>query len=454
MLELVKKNKEILVICVLYCIIYLIFFGLATGGNAIMVGDSPGYIACAKYLLSNAFFSSDGINANYLRTPGYPIFLAVIYILKGNDTTVIIAQIILMVIKLYLFYRILIMLYTPKKLSLLGSLLSLCSIQSYGYSFAIMTEPLFGFFLILALYFFVKYFKSDKNSWIFIAFSLSLNYALFIRPILMYFNMLVCLILLIGFIIKKIQFKCFAIFTLCFAVVFGGWSYRNYFHSGVFIFSTVQKSNMLGSYAPIITAGSEYMKSHDVWGFIEGATDYHREIFLQQYPEVKEGNLNGAQISILQGKYGSQVIKNNFLEYIKVNIIGFYKMMLSPGFGGGSALSIVQRPMMQPIIQGLILLSLVYVVIIYLLYLIGLITVFKNHDFLQIGIFFLCGYLAIPGAIFAIGRFRDPFFPLLLLSAVSNSGIIIQWLSQKLRLPVLQRIEKYLLHETETDSNG
>jgi 4-amino-4-deoxy-L-arabinose transferase-like glycosyltransferase len=453
MLELIKKNKEILVICVLYCIIYLLLFVLATGGDAIMVPDTPGYILPAKNFLVNAFFSRDGINAEFIRTPGYPLFLALIYMLGGNDTTVIIAQIILMVIKIYLYYRILIMLCTPKKLSLLGSLLLICYIPSYVYSFAIMTEPLFGFFLMLSLYFLILY-KNKNNSWFFFAFSLSLNYALFIRPILMYFNMLVCLALLIAFIFKKIQFKCFTIFTLCFAVLFGGWSYRNYLHSGVFIFSTLPKIMLPEHEAPIVTAGSKYMINHDVQGYIEGATDYHEKLFLQEYPEVNEGNLNEAQIAILKGKYGSQFIRNNFSEYMKVNIVGFLKMMLKPGFGSGPLLSKFQQPIMQHIIKGLRLLGLACIVIIYLLYLAGLVTVLKKHNSLQIGIFLLCGYLAIPGAIYATERYRDPFFPLLLLSAVSNSGIIIHWLSEKFRIPVLKRIENYLLHEQRNNGNG
>jgi hypothetical protein len=75
MVEMIKKNKEIFIICILYGIISLILFGLMTRGNAIMSPDSPSYIAPTKYLLSNAFFSRDGINAEYSRTPGYPLFL-------------------------------------------------------------------------------------------------------------------------------------------------------------------------------------------------------------------------------------------------------------------------------------------------------------------------------------------------------------------------------------------
>jgi 4-amino-4-deoxy-L-arabinose transferase-like glycosyltransferase len=452
MLEIVKKNKEILVVCVLYGIISFGLFFLAFGGNAVISSDTPSYIMPAEHIVSNTFFSRNGTTAEYLRTPGYPLFLAIVFMLGGNNTTVVIMQIILMAIKVYLFYRILIMLYIPKKLSFLGSLLLLCNVQSYGYSFAIITEPLFGFLLVLSLYFLVYYKYKKKNSWIYLLFSISLNYALLVRPILMYFNMLICLALLIAFIIKKMQFKCFALFTLCFAVIFGGWSYRNYLHSGIFTFSIISKNNAQMHYAPIITAGSEYMKNHDVQGFIEGATDYHGEMFLQEYPEVKDGNLNEAQIAVLRCKYGSQFIRNHFSEYIMVNITGFIKMMFT-SFQTPLLLRSTTLSAKAMLIKMVQLIYLVYIIVIYAVYLIGLGIGFKKRDFLQIGIFLLCGYLAIPGAIFGTVRFRDPFFTLLLLSAVSNSGVIIQWLSQKLHIPVLQRVEKYLLHETET-GNG
>ena len=454
MLGMVKKNKEILVICVLYGIILLAVFVFIIGGNVPPSGDD--YDIIARNLLSDSFFGINGVDIGYLRTPGYPFFLTVVYFLGGKNAAVVIIQILLTVINVYMFYIILIMMNIPKRLTLFGTILSLCYIHiPLTCAFNIMTETLFCFFLMLSLYFLIFYIKNGKKPQSFFAFSLSLNYALLVRPILMYFNMLVCLALLIAFIIKKMQLKCFVLFTLCFALVFGGWSYRNYLHSGVFVFSTVSKINAQRYYAPIITARIKNINNPNIGGFIEGATDYHEEMFLQEYPEARRGgNLNEAQIALLRGKYGSQFIKNNFSQYMKANITGFFRMMFDPGFGGGTwAQLITQRLTIQyiirDIIKGLSLLSLAYIVIIYLIYLTGLVTVFKKRDFLQIGIFLLCGYLAIPGAIFGNTRFRDPFFPLLLLSAVSNSGVIIQWLSQKLCIPVLQRIEKFLLHETE-----
>ena len=449
MLELIKKNKEIMVICVLYGIISFVLFGLLTRGTVTIHGDSPEYVALANNLSSDGFFSQDGINPDYVRTPGYPLFLALIYLIGGNNTTVVVVQIVLMMVKVYLFYQILILLGTPGRLSLMGSLLLLFYIHSYRYSFEILTEPLFGLFLMLSLYFLISFFKNSKTSLVFFLFSLSLNYALFIRPVLMYFNMLVCFALLIAFIVKKIQIKCFVIFALCFAVLFGGWSYRNYLHSGVFIFSSLPKAMRLQYEAPIIT---EYMKNNDVTGLIMGATN-HQEMFLQEYPEAKDGNLNAAQVAVLQGKYGSQFIRDNFSEYIKVNIDGFLKIMFSP-FGTEyfiSSSTLSTKAMLVKIMQSIYL---VYLIIIYVIYLIGLGIGIKKRDILQISIFLLSGYFLAPSAIYGSIRYRDQFFPLLLLCAVSNSGIIIHWLSQKLRLPVLRRIENYLLYEKRNDSSG
>jgi len=450
MLEMAKKNKEILVLCILYGVVLLVVFNVFMGGNVYSSAD--GYYEIAKYLVSDAFFSRDGVNVNYDRTPGYPFFLAAIYFLGGSDITVIIIQILLTVISVYLFYRILVMWNTPKRLSLFGTILFLFYFQMLQSTFSIMSESLFSFFLMLSLYLLVVYFKNGKKPLIFLAFSMSLNYALLVRPILMYFNMLVCIALLAAFIVKKMHFKCFALFGLCFTVVFGGWSCRNYLHSGVFTFSTIQKINMQVYYPTIVTARINKISDAEFWDYVGGAAlDYHNEMFFQEYPEAKDGNLNAAQIAILQGKYGSRFIRNNFPEFMKANIVGFMKMMLPPGFVPFDVSLVTRKPMLQHFLRVIFFMGLAYIIIIYFLYLLGLGVIFKKRDAVQICIFLLCGYLAIPGAILCTPRFRVPFFPLLLLSAVSTSGIIMRRLSQKFHVPVLERVEKYLLHDEETN---
>jgi hypothetical protein len=117
----------------------------------------------------------------------------------------------------------LLLLATLRKTALLGSSFILVYVQSYGYSFSIETEALFGFLLMLALFFLVKYLVSEKKSaWLFFAFAVTLNFALLTRPILLYFNLLLCPALLVLAFLKKTSVKCAALFVLCFAAAFGG----------------------------------------------------------------------------------------------------------------------------------------------------------------------------------------------------------------------------------------
>jgi 4-amino-4-deoxy-L-arabinose transferase-like glycosyltransferase len=421
-----------------------------TGGKAMLRNDSPSYVGPAKHIIENAFFSSDGINPNYQRTPGYPLFLAAVYFLGGNDTAVVIAQILLLTLALYLFYRTLAILNTPPNLALLGAILLLFDIQLYGYSFTILTEILFYFFIILSLYFLVKYMYQGRKLRLFFAFAAAFNYALLVRPILMYFNMLVCAVLFIGFLFRKITWRCFALFAFCFMLVFGGWSLRNYIHSGVFIFSTLPKMMTQRWYAPMISRYLDTSRlSEDEFRKFQA---YHNEAFLQEYPEAANGNLNAAQISILQEKYGARFIKTHLPEFIKMNIYGLLRMMVHYTFGNKTTFLFRARPLSaKTIATGIIQwLDMVYILVIYLLYILGLYTAFKKRDVLQISIFFLCGYLAAASAFYGNMRYRLPFFPLLVLGAVISGKYIIQWVLSKSASPLLNRIGRFLLVEEKS----
>jgi 4-amino-4-deoxy-L-arabinose transferase-like glycosyltransferase len=449
MKETIRKNRGIICVCGIYFVISLVLFMVMTGGKAMVQPDSPSYIGPAKQIVENAFFSQDGINPEYRRTPGYPLFLAVIYFLGGNDTIVGIVQILLVALALFLFYRTIVMLNIPPNLALLGTMLLLFDMRLHWYSFIIMTEALFCFFIILSLYFLVKYLHQGKKYRLFFAFAAAFNYALLVRPILMYFNMLVCTAFFIGFLVKKISWRCFVLFAFCFVLVFGGWSYRNYIHSGVFIFSTIQNHNMQRYYAPFL---SKYIQTSSYGDDdIKEYQDYHNKVFLQEYQEVVGGNLNQAQIHVLEGKYGARFIKAHLPEYIKINIVGLLKMMFR-SFGDSRIFQFKIRPLSVKTIAIRIIqwLDMAYILVIYLLYVLGLYTAFRKRDALQISIFLLCGYLAAASAIFGNMRFRYPFFPLLVLGAVISGRFVIQWVLSKSASPLLNRIGRFLLVEEKS----
>jgi len=443
------NSKGIFVLCGIYLMVSFVLFGVLFGFNAVIGEDSGSYMMPAKNLLSKGFFSGDGVTPEYRRTPGYPLFLASVYLFGGSNTTVVIIQILLMTLRIYLFHHILLILATPRRLALLGTAFVLIDVQSYGYSFSILTQPLFGLFTIFALFFLVKYLYQGKNNVFFLLFSLSLNYALLIRPVLMYFNMLLCIALLIFTIFRKITVQCLAMFILSFILLFGGWSYRNYVHSSVFIFSTINNENMLLYYSPIITAHMKNMQFNPRSNNIEGATDYHAEKFLEEYPEAKGDTLNEPQKSILHRRYGLDFIKNHFSAYLFLNLKGLMTMMFIPFQTGvlQRSSSLSGRFLIIRLVQSCLF---VYLCLVYLVYIAGLIKNSKSRKAVHISIFLISGYFAAASAIFAAPVYRDQFFMLILLSAVNNSGTLIRSLCEKTRIPSIKRVGEYLL-ESNTD---
>jgi 4-amino-4-deoxy-L-arabinose transferase-like glycosyltransferase len=438
------KNKGILIICGIYVIVSTVLFLLMTGGKIIISNDSQSYISPAQHILKNGFFSSNGINHEYSRTPGYPLFLAIVYFLGGTNMTIVIAQIMLMAFKIYIFYKILIITNTPKRLSCLGSALMLVNPQAYGYSFSIITESLFGFSLILSLYFLVKYIYCKHRTLWFFLFSLSLNYALLVRPILLYFNILLCVALFLFLIIRKITLKCFAAFFLCFACLFGGWSFRNYVHSSVFIFTTINNNDVARLQTPVLIAYMNNMPYVAYPGYAEGISEDNEENLLREYPKLGGNDLNEAQKSLLRGKYGFDFIKNHFGDFVALNLKGFIGEMFS-SFGTDLLNKSTGMSKIKNVMIFVQICFCVFLYIIYLLFFAGFIINIRNNKILNIGVFLICAYLSIPGAIYATTRFRDPFLPLILLSAIFNSPAIIGIIRSKLKNCSLKRFCTFLL---------
>jgi 4-amino-4-deoxy-L-arabinose transferase-like glycosyltransferase len=305
-----KNDRGVFVLCGIYALISIVLFLLMTGGKVIVSSDSLSYTVPAEHILRDGFLSRDGVNPEYSRTPGYPLFLALVYFLGGTNMTVLIIQMALMTLKVYLFYRTLLLAGTPPRLALLGTTFLLINVPSYGYSFSVISEPLFGFLLLLSLYLLVKYLYCGRRYIFFLAFSLTINYALLTRPILLYFNLLLCVALLVLAVMKKVPRKCFAAFFVCWAVMFVGWSLRNYAHSSVFIFTTINNNDVARLQTPVVIAYMEGKPYIAYPGYAEGISEANEENLLLTYPELGGNDLNEAQKASYGANTDSALSKN------------------------------------------------------------------------------------------------------------------------------------------------
>ena len=165
---------------------------------------------------------------NGIRTPGYPLFIALIYwIASGKVWVVLLIQILLSLISVGLVYKIA-ALFFSKNISLLSSLLFAIDLNQAVYTITIMTETLFVLLFLASIYYLCKYIKSN-NYFLIILSSIFLGLATLVRPISYYFPIPIIIFLLFLSVPKlSTKLKHLTLFIIFFAATISPWILHNY----------------------------------------------------------------------------------------------------------------------------------------------------------------------------------------------------------------------------------
>jgi 4-amino-4-deoxy-L-arabinose transferase-like glycosyltransferase len=355
------------------------------------------------------FFSYDGINADTNRTPGYPLLLALFYALGGDNSVVVIAQVILVAVKLFVVYQILKLLGVSFRLAFLSLFLIVISLTSFELQFTILTEAFFGSLIIFSFYFFVKFVKFGARFYDFAIFSALFNYAILVRPILIYFGLLLCVALLIAAALKKIKLSIFFIFFIAYLLCCGGWIARNYVQTGVAKYCTN-------------AAGDQYF----AWILEYDSTSVNdpravvRDLFNEKYPSETIDDLNPAQRAVLLGSVAKEYISARPIAYIAKCFTGLFREMFGPTEVAGR---LVGFSLSKPI--GFIgFIYIFYLCGVYALYFAGVLAQKLKFDITQTYIFALSAYLLVASAAPGHARYRDPWWQLVIIGAIVSAPFI------------------------------
>jgi len=435
-LRWIKNNKAITVILALHLLISFVLLALWREVVPLSGPDSDSYLDTARYLRKLHFFTQNGTTPDSFRTPGYPLFIWAITKFTGNILAISAVQVLLNSLALLLMYRVVVRAARSKLAGCIAASAMLFDFMTYWHGQTILSEALFSFLLVFALYCLSNYIHGGKRrakSWWFLLFSLALNYALLVRPVLSYFNALFCVAALLLALTKKMPWRHALTFIPIFLLVYGGWSYRNYVHTGVFVFSTVRDVNLLfWDAAFLIQRVENAPASHLYYGVAR-----MEEIFLEQMRGRPLDHLTDPQLAKLYAQVGSAYIAEHFGQYVVQNAVGAVRILVSPG-----------KHLMDMVVSNASLARLLswlyagFLMLVHGLYALGYaLKFFKYREkpgALDIFIFLLMGYLLAAGASLGFARFRLPFFPLQLVAIGLNLPLMIKALVRRARPEVME----------------
>lgn len=396
------QNYFIFVLMSIY-MIALTLFVFFFHDNLITTTDTESYTTPARGLLDLKGFAEYGFPVGF-RTPGYPLFLALVFLLKGNLYVVVGIQTVISVLCMYAVYRTCLLMNLKIKTALICSAFYACELGIYIYSSLVLTDAFFMHMVVFAVYFLTKY-VVNKRTFDFVAFVVLLNYALMVRPILIYFNTLVCVMLIVFFIMKKLSLKKVFLAVSILIFVLGGWSLRNYYKTGVFQYSVVQNYNSFRYDGAILRGQVEGIT-------LKEAREAFEKDFDREYPAEKLEGMKEAEIYTLKGRMARDYKKENFGAYIIMNVKGLFKVLFGPN--KSFIANILPSRMGTLIIIGLYE---VFLFIIYGMYLLGWITNFKKAKLTDWFILMYSGYCAVASSNVGYARFRVAFIGLIILGA-------------------------------------
>ncbi|MDR2152824.1 MAG: hypothetical protein LBO72_08385 [Helicobacteraceae bacterium] len=292
---------------------------------------------------------------------------------------------------------------------MLGVFLIVASLTSFELQFAILTETFFGFLIVLSFYFLLRFIKLGGHFYDFAIYAALFNYALFVRPILVYFAAFLCVAFLVAALLKKIKFSAFFTFFIMFALCYGGWITRNYIQTDVAKYSTNAAGDQY--FAWILEYDS--LADKDPRAAV-------RDIFNEKYPSETIAHLNPSQKAALLGEVAKDYIKQRPIDYIGQCFMGLFRELFGPTEVAGRQIGFSLTRSIG--VFGFIYIF--YLCGIYALYLAGIAAQKFKLDIAQVYIFILSAYLLVASAPPGHSRYRDPWWQLIVIGAIALAPIV------------------------------
>jgi hypothetical protein len=240
----------ILVVCVVGRGAYALYL-VHSHPDVTIEGDTPTYLGPAHELLAHGRFDSGNPpgQPEFLRTPGYPVFIAAVHRVFGeNNTSVLLVQVALSGLTVFVVYLLAARIWSVPIGLLAAALTTLEPLQNYT-SATLVTESLGALLLILlAAVGFVALRQNALRPWRCALLGLVMAVATLVRPVTYYLPLLVVALLFVRRARRHDRWldlaKVTAAFLLPLVILVGGWQFRDHERVDSWRFSGIEAKNL------------------------------------------------------------------------------------------------------------------------------------------------------------------------------------------------------------------
>ncbi|MDQ1432113.1 MAG: hypothetical protein QOF40_2715 [Actinomycetota bacterium] len=224
---------------------------LDTNPHVVTQGDTRSYMQPALALLEHGRFTrGPGTRApEFVRTPGYPAFIASVYRIFGEShTALLLVQVFLSMLTVLIVYRLGTRMWSAAVGLGAAAMTVLEPLQLYSAG-TILSESLATLFLMLAVAAgFVMFSQEKPKLWWPLLLGTAMAVGAMVRPVTYYLPLFVVGILAYSVVRRRMPrrhgVKVLVVFLLPLVVIVGGWQVRNHEEVGSWRFSGIEAKNL------------------------------------------------------------------------------------------------------------------------------------------------------------------------------------------------------------------
>lgn len=247
------------------------------------------------------------------RPPAYPLIISVLKKIWDSDYAIIVLQIVLNYINVFLLWKIMHIFNVHEKLKLIITAVFLLYPPQIFFTYMIIAEPLLQTFLLFSLLFLALYLDT-KNIKHLILFNLMLCFAVLTKPLFIYFWIPNIIFHIIIFL--RNRKRLILLMPLILIVVIFSWSFRNYYHTGYFHYSSSKHLNIRNYYL------KNYLSSQ-----------YGQQFRFKFMEKINNdiSKLDFAEASSYIERLGRDTILSDWFDYAQFHLRGVGFFFVDPG---------------------------------------------------------------------------------------------------------------------------